>query len=334
MHSTAPLAIARALPTRAVVTGAAGFLGSHLCQALLAQGVDVVGVDRRDPETHRTAALNLAAIRHDPRFIFVTGDLRACAIEPLLPGAEVVFHLAGIPGVHPSWGADFDDYVACNISATQRLMHAVTRLRVPRLVVASSSSVYGSANGRPSSETDHPRPASPYAVTKLAEEQLCLAHAARPECDTTVVALRYFTVYGPRQREDMFIQRLLTAATTGQAVTLYGNGKQTRDFTYVDDAIAATIAAGSVRLSHCVINVGGGGGTALHDVIDQAQRLTHRKISLKSENARSGDVAATCADTTTAQGTLGWTPATRLEEGMSAQLNWMASRRSASIARV
>ncbi|SDG83910.1 Nucleoside-diphosphate-sugar epimerase [Sinosporangium album] len=332
MHSTVPQTYPR--PTRAVVTGAAGFLGSHLCQTLLAQGVDVIGIDRRDPVFHRGAYLNLADVRHDPRFIFVTGDLRTCAIEPLLPGADVVFHLAGIPGVHPSWGADFDDYVASNITATQRLMHAVTRLRVPRLVVASSSSVYGSATNRPSSETDHPRPASPYAVTKLAEEQLCLAHAARRDCATTVVALRYFTVYGPRQREDMFIQRLLKAATTEQPITLYGDGNQRRDFTFVDDAITATVAAGSALLSHSVINVGGGGQTALRDVVEHVRQLTAGRISIRSETARSGDVTTTCADTSTARRLLGWTPSTNLLEGLRAQLDWMTSRHNPSIASV
>ncbi|WP_433235572.1 NAD-dependent epimerase/dehydratase family protein [Streptosporangium sp. CA-135522] len=330
MHTPAPAATPHDPLRRAVVTGAAGFIGSHLCQTLLGLGVSVVGVDRRDPDQHQGAAVNLAAIRHEPDFIFVTGDLRTCAIEPLLPDADAVFHLAGIPGVHPSWGADFDDYVASNISATQRLMHAATRLRVPRLVVASSSSVYGATDGNPSAETDHPRPASPYAVTKLAEEQLCLAHAARPDCDTTVVALRYFTVYGPRQREDMFIQRLLTAAVTGQKVSIYGDGNQRRDFTYIDDAVSATIAAATTCLPSSIINVGGGTNASLNDILHHAQEVTGQTIRVHIASPRSGDVPATCANPSVARRLLGWNPNTDLHAGIGAQAEWLLTRRGAS----
>ncbi|GAA1613695.1 NAD-dependent epimerase/dehydratase family protein [Nonomuraea maheshkhaliensis] len=315
------------LVRRVVVTGAAGFIGSHLCQALITRGVTVIGVDRRDPSRHSIAAQNLADIRDHPAFIFATGDLRTCAIEPLLIDADVVFHLAAIPGVQPSWGADFDDYVACNVSATQRLMHAVTRLRIPRLVVASSSSVYGATGGRPSAETDHPKPASPYAVTKLAEEQLCLAHAARSECATTVVALRYFTVYGPRQRQDMFVHRLLTAASTGATLHIYGDGRQRRDFTYIDDAVAATVAAGTVSLPNSVINVGAGTTTRINDVVELARRITGAPIDVRSTSARSGDVPVTHADPSCVRHLLGWAPATDLLTGMTAQRGWLASSR-------
>ncbi|MEW9533609.1 NAD-dependent epimerase/dehydratase family protein [Microbispora sp. NPDC049125] len=303
-----------------MVTGVAGFIGSHLAQALLERGVTVIGVDRRNAETDRSAAVNLTALHRHPSFVPITADLRNCAVEPLLLDADAVFHLAGVPGVRPSWGPQFGDYVACNILATQRIMQAATRLGVPRLVVASSSSVYGPTDGTPSRESDPVRPASPYAVTKLAEEQLCLAHAARPDCSTTVVALRYFTVFGPRQREDMAIHRILTAAVEGRTVHLYGDGSQRRDFTYVLDAVAATITAATAPISSGVINVGAGTTFSLLDVVDHARRLTGRPVIKELCATHSGDVPATCADPTTARSLLGWTPSVDLATGMARQL--------------
>ncbi|MET9950541.1 NAD-dependent epimerase/dehydratase family protein [Streptomyces sp. NPDC006339] len=274
------------VPRRAVVTGAAGFIGSHLAHALVQAGAVVVGVDRRDPATDPTAAANLAALQRLPGYMHITADLLNCAIEPLLVDANAVFHLAGIPGVRPSWGPKFSEYVASNVLATHRVMDAITRMGIPRLVVASSSSVYGPTEGGPSVETDRPQPASPYAVTKLAEEQLCLAHSAQAHCPTSVVALRYFTVYGPRQRPDMFTHRALTAALTGQALRLYGDGHQRRDFTYIDDAVAATIAAATIPTASGVINVGGGSSASLLEVINIANSLSGREIQIHQENPR------------------------------------------------
>ncbi|GII34630.1 NAD-dependent epimerase/dehydratase family protein [Planotetraspora mira] len=308
------------LPRRAVVTGAAGFIGSHLAQALLGHGVTVIGVDRRSAETDPSAAANLAALHQHPGFIPITADLSTCAIEPLLLDADVVFHLAGIPGVRPSWGPRFHDYVACNILAAQRIMDAATLLRVPRLVVASSSSVYGHTDGRPSTESDPVRPASPYAVTKLAEEQLCLAHATRPDCATTVVALRYFTVFGPRQREDMVVHRILAAAVEGRPFPIYGDGSQRRDFTYVQDAVAATISAATAPIGSAVINVGAGTTFSLLDVIKHARYLTGRPVVTEHSPRRHGDVPATCADSAAARRLLGWVPSVDLVTGMAAQL--------------
>ncbi|WP_329426143.1 NAD-dependent epimerase/dehydratase family protein [Streptomyces sp. NBC_01268] len=179
MSRNSPAHLTTTVPRRAVVTGAAGFIGSHLARALVQAGAIVIGVDRRDPATDPTAAANLAALQGIPGYMHVTADLLSCAIEPLLVEANAVFHLAGIPGVRPSWGPKFSDYVASNILATHRVMDAVARMGVPRLVVASSSSVYGATDGGASVETDRPQPASPYAVTKLAEEQLCLAHSTQ-----------------------------------------------------------------------------------------------------------------------------------------------------------
>ncbi|WP_058042252.1 NAD-dependent epimerase/dehydratase family protein [Streptomyces roseifaciens] len=305
---------------RAVVTGAAGFIGSHLAHALLQTGAAVIGVDRRDPASDESTAVNLTVLHGVQGYIHVTADLLDCAIDPLLVDADVIFHLAGIPGVRPSWGPQFSEYVHSNILATQRVMDAATRMRVPRLVVASSSSVYGVTSGGPSVESDRLRPVSPYAVTKLAEEQLCLAHAARAACPTSVIALRYFTVYGPRQRPDMFIHRTLHAALTGGPLRLFGDGYQRRDFTFVDDAIAATIAAATTPPDTSIINVGGGANASLIDVINVAQSLTGREIDVRADTARSGDVLSTRADTRLAEATLGWRATADLHSGMRAQM--------------
>lgn len=309
---------------RAVVTGTAGFIGSHLAQALLRDGTTVIGLDRRDAHSDQFAAANLAPLVGRPGFISVTADLLSCAIEPVLLDADVVFHLAGIPGVRPSWGPQFGTYVQSNILATQRVMDAATRLGVPRVVVASSSSVYGPADNQPSLETDHPHPASPYAVTKLAGEQLCLAHAARPDCPTNVVALRYFTVFGPRQRADMFIHRALHSALTDAPLRLYGNGQQRRDFTFIDDAIAATLAAAHAPGDAGVVNVGGGTNASLNEVIALAEQLSGRLIRIEPFTTRNGDVTVTRASGEHARSVLGWGPTVDLHSGMAIQLQHLA----------
>ncbi|MFD9967664.1 NAD-dependent epimerase/dehydratase family protein [Streptomyces sp. NPDC059011] len=327
--SQLPSHLTTAVPRRAVVTGAAGFIGSHLVHALVQAGAVVVGVDRRDPATDPTAAANLAVLRGLPGYMHVTADLLSCAIEPLFVDANAVFHLAGIPGVRPSWGPKFSEYVASNVLATHRVMDAVTRMGVPRLVVASSSSVYGPTDGGASLETDRPQPASPYAVTKLAEEQLCLAHSAQAHCPTSVVALRYFTVYGPRQRPDMLTHRALTAALTGQPLRLYGDGHQRRDFTYIDDAVSATIAAATIPTASGVINVGGGSSASLLEVINIANSLAGREIQIHQENPRSGDVLTTRANPGRAHEVLGWQPHVDLHNGMRAQMQALAAESAA-----
>ncbi|WP_345034473.1 NAD-dependent epimerase/dehydratase family protein [Streptomyces sannanensis] len=312
-----------------MVTGAAGFIGSHLAHTLVQAGAVVVGVDRRDPATDRTAAANLAALQGVPGYMHVTADLLNCAIEPLLVDADVIFHLAGIPGVRPSWGPQFGEYVTCNVLATHRVMGASTRIGVPRLVVASSSSVYGPTDGGASVETDRPQPASPYAVTKLAEEQLCLAHAAQAHCPTAVVALRYFTVYGPRQRSDMFTHRAIQAALTGQPLRLYGDGHQRRDFTYIDDAVTATIAAATTPSAQGVINVGGGSNASLLEVIHIANSLVGRDIQVHQQNPRTGDVLTTRANPGRAREVLGWQPQVDLHSGMRAHMQALTAEPAA-----
>src|SRR4051794_21169049 len=227
---------------RALVTGVAGFIGSTLADALLARGDHVLGVDCFTPYYERdTKEANLSGARGCDRFELVEQDLRTCDIDGMLDGIDVVFHQAGQPGVRLSWSDGFADYTSLNVLATQRLLEAAKRVGGTKIVYASSSSVYGNAAAYPTTENDLPRPHSPYGVTKLAAEHLCNLYASNWKLPT--VSLRYFTVYGPRQRPDMATHRLLAATLSGTPFPLYGDGSAVRDFTYVDDAVAANLAA-------------------------------------------------------------------------------------------
>ncbi|MDR7303871.1 NAD-dependent epimerase/dehydratase family protein [Haloactinomyces albus] len=313
---------------RAVVTGAAGFIGGHLVKRLVDAGVLVIGVDRRDPKHDTLAAANLTEALQSPNFVFVPADLVDCSVESLLLDADVVFHLAGIPGVRPSWGERFSEYAECNIVVTQRIMEAAVRLGVPRVVVASSSSVYGRTGGAPSAETAATAPMSPYGVSKLAAESLCLAHADRADSRTSVAALRYFTVYGPRQRADMLIGRVLEAALGGPPVRVYGAGGQRRDFTFITDAVEATIAAATATDDTGVFNIGAGQASSVTDVVRIAEELTGTRIPTSPVAARDGDVPATLADHSRAREVLGWGPQVDLAGGMRRHWQWLTADKS------
>lgn len=305
-----------------VVTGAAGFIGSHLVDRLLDLGHVVVGVDCRGPRGDELAALNLVGALGHKRFTRVQVDIGQADLNTVLAGAGCVFHCAAVPGVRASWGPQFPAYVAANVTGTHRLLAACARAKVRRLVYCSSSSVYGVA-GHPSRESDPTRPVSPYGVTKLAGEQLCQAHAARADTDLTVVALRYFSVYGPRQRPDMAIGRVLAAALSGTQYTLFGDGSQRRDFTYVEDVVDATIAASHMDVSASVLNVGGGSSASLLDVIAIAADTVGRPLSVTTVDARAGDVPATAADLSWASAVLGYRPRTDLRAGMARHAEWL-----------
>lgn len=307
---------------RVVVTGAAGFIGGHLAARLIADGATVIGLDRRDPHRDTAAAENLADVLAEPTFSYRRLDVAEQRWEEVMHDADVVLHLAAQPGVRPSWGPRFDDYVTSNVVATQRVVDAAIRIGVPRLVIASSSSVYGRTDGRPSSETTPTVPMSPYGVTKLAAESLALAHAQRNDSVTSVAALRYFTVYGPRQRPDMLIGRVLTATLGGPPLQLYGSGEQCRDFTYVDDIVDATVTASSSTIPG-VFNVGAGRATSVHEVLRIAEGLTGRRVPVNQDAARNGDVLATLADSTLAHDTLEWWPQVDLTTGMRRHLDWL-----------
>ncbi|GAA0905888.1 NAD-dependent epimerase/dehydratase family protein [Virgisporangium aurantiacum] len=305
-----------------MVTGAAGFIGSHLVDALLATGHVVVGVDRRNPCSDLLAGLNLAGAVNHPKFTWVDADVANASLDAVLDGADCVFHLAGLPGVRRSWGCEFAAYVTANIVATERLVAACERAGVRRLVYASSSSVYGPTTAA-SRESDPTRPISPYGITKLAGELLCLAHAVRADSRLSVVALRYFTVYGPRQRPDMAIGRMLAAALTGKRYPLFGNGSQRREFTYVSDVVNATIAASRLEQRHAVVNVGGGASVSITDLLGIVGDLTGRPVPLAAVAAQPGDVCATAADLTNARACLDYRPSVNLPVGLALHLEWL-----------
>lgn len=308
---------------RVVVTGAAGFIGSHLTEALLRGEHDVVGVDSFTPyyDVARKRA-NVERAITNPRFELVEADLRTAALDTLLHGVDVVFHQAGQPGVRLSWSDSFALYVEHNVLATQRLLEAARGTSLRRFVFASSSSVYGNAETYPTRETDLPRPFSPYGVTKLAAEHLCVLYAANWGVPT--VSLRYFTVYGPRQRPDMAFSRFLTAVLEGDAVPRYGDGEQVRDFTYVDDVVAANIAAATADVAAgTVVNVAGGSATTVNALIELMGELCGRTITVEELPTQPGDVRRTGGTVDRARELLGWEPQVGLREGIRRQLEWL-----------
>ena len=300
---------------RAVVTGAAGFVGSHLCRHLLGQGDDVVGIDAMTDfydVTHKEA--NLASLTAWDSFAFHRADLLDAPLRQLFDGAEVVFHLAGQPGVRPSWGPEFAVYVKRNILATQRLLETLRDVPVRKIVYSSSSSVYGDAESYPTVETVRPRPVSPYGVTKLAAEHLCELY--RANFGTPTASLRLFTVYGPGQRPDMAFSRLIGAALRGTPFPLFGDGSQTRDFTYVGDVVQA-LGAAALSAWTGIANIGGGSQTSMAEVIRLVGALAGHAVETVRQPAQPGDVRDTAADTTVARHAFGYASAVPLTEGLA-----------------
>ena len=305
---------------KCIVTGAAGFIGSHLCEALVAEGHEVVGIDAFIPYYPRAIKeSNLHDLRRRPEFTFVEGDLRTMNLDPLMKGVDVVFHLAAMPGLMKSW-SDLDLYSTCNILATQRLLEAARHYSVAHFIHASTSSVYGrNADG---DEASPLRPVSPYGVTKLAAEHLCLAY--RENFGIPVTILRYFSVYGPRQRPDMGYHILIRSILEGTPFPLYGDGEQTRSNTFIRDCIAATLLAAQRRDVSIgeIFNVGGGQVVSLNEVIAMVEKLAGRKARIERRPPRPGDQRHTCADISKARKLLGYEPTTPVSEGLQAQLEW------------
>lgn len=305
--------------SRILVTGAAGFIGAHLVDRLLADGCEVIGVDAfTGYYSRRRKERNLAPSIREDSFRLVEGDLLALNLDELLRGVGGVVHLAGEPGVRRSWGGNFSRYLERNVLSTQRLLEAAWRNATPRLVYASSSSVYGPNPGHPVAE-DHPRrPASPYSFSKLAAEDLIGLYARERDIPATI--LRYFTVYGPRQRPEMALSRFISAALRRRPVEIFGDGEQKRDMTYVSDAVDATVAAFDAPPG--VYNVGGGTRATVNQMINAVGRMTGYPVEAVYGPAAEGDVLSTWADSRRAMRVLGYRSRVGLEEGIAAQARW------------
>lgn len=315
---------------RSVVTGSAGFLGSHLAERLLQAGHHVVGIDKflaNYPREFKKS--NLSGLRDHPGFRFVEDDLCRLDLSDLLRGASYVFHLAAQPGVRSSWGREFAQYTDNNILATQKLLEACKERKIKKFVYASSSSVYGDTEDLPMREDGRPRPVSPYGVSKLAAEHLCYLYWKAFGLPT--VSLRYFTVYGPRQRPDMFFHIFMRSLLRGEEMPLFDDGEQSRDFTFCGDIAEGTLSAALYEGCGEVFNLGGGSRITVNEVIAMMERITGRKAKLKRFARQRGDVRHTQADGSRACEKLGFVPKVGLEDGLAQEWSWMAKMIQASV---
>jgi nucleoside-diphosphate-sugar epimerase len=313
---------------RSLVTGAAGFIGSHLCQRLLQEGHDVVGLDCfTDHYPRSVKEENLAELRAHPRFQFVETDMVEVDLGALVGGRDYIFHHAAQAGVRKSWGRDFLIYLRNNIDATQRLLEAVkeSAAGIKRLVYASSSSVYGSDGQLPMREDHYLQPLSPYGVTKLAGEHLC--HLYWENYGIPVVSLRYFTIYGPRQRPDMAFHRFIRKAIQGDPITVYGDGEQTRDFTFISDAIEANLLAVKEDVAGKVFNIGGGSRISVKEVIRLLERILAGPIQVEYQAGLKGEMKHTYADCLRARDLLGYIPRVSISEGLAREVAWLRGER-------
>jgi UDP-glucose 4-epimerase len=310
-----------------LVTGGAGFIGSTLSERLLEQGAGVRAIDAfTDFYPRPLKERNLEQLRGRAGYEFIEGDLRDVDLAAALDGITHVFHLAAQAGVRRSWGKEFQVYTGLNVDATQALLEACAKAPIERLVYASSSSVYGDDVAIPMTETALPQPVSPYGVTKLAAEQLC--HLYYVNYGVPAVSLRYFTVYGPRQRPDMGFNRFFRAILDGKPLIQFGDGLQTRDFTFVADAVTATAAAAVRGVPGRVYNIGGGSRVSLKEVFDLLGRVSGRPVVIDQQGPQKGDMRDTYADTTRARQDLAFAPSVTLEEGLRAMWRWMEATRA------
>jgi UDP-glucose 4-epimerase len=307
---------------KALVTGVAGFIGSHLAERLIQDGYEVCGIDRYlENYPRRWKEENLRSLLQSPRFRLIEADLVQLPLTDLLRGMRYVFHLAAQPGVRASWGKEFEQYTHNNILATQILLESCKKSGIQKFVFASSSSVYGDTTDLPMREDGLARPVSPYGMSKLAGEHLCYLYES--VFGVPAVSLRYFTVYGPRQRPDMGFHIFMRALLTGTELPLYDDGEQSRDFTFVSDIVRGTIAAALYPGSGDVFNLGGGCRTTLNQVLKTVERISGRKMKLRKLPHQAGDVRHTSAELARARDKLGFTPEIGLEDGLTQEWKWL-----------
>ncbi|HEY9596716.1 MAG TPA: NAD-dependent epimerase/dehydratase family protein [Cyanophyceae cyanobacterium] len=309
-----------------IVTGVAGFIGSNLAETLLKRGDRVIGIDQfndyYDPALKRK---NVSFVADHPNFQLVEGDIQTLDWATLLQDVDVVYHQAAQAGVRASWGDGFRSYTERNINATQILLEAAKEAKsLKRLVYASTSSVYGNAETMPTSEAICPQPVSPYGITKLAAERLCWLYLYN--FGVPVTALRYFTVYGPRQRPDMAFHKFFKAVIDDEAIPVYGDGQQTRDFTFIADAVAANLAAAEADAAVGeIFNIGGGSRVVLSDILNTMEGIVGQPIKRNHIEKAMGDARHTSADVTKAKNLIGYNPQVSLEEGLEREWQWIKS---------
>jgi len=313
-----------------IVTGAAGFIGSHLSERLVEQGHDVTGIDCfLDYYPKHIKEANLEKLIQSKRFTFLEQDLLEVSWPKYLNGAHTFFHVAAQAGVSASWGKNFVIYTKNNIDTTQKILEESKGFELNRFVFASTSSVYGDTDEIPMRETAMLKPISPYGVTKLAAEGLCYLYWKN--FGVPAVCLRYFTVYGPRQRPDMAFYKFLLAALEDRTITIFEDGNQTRDFTYIDDIVEGTIAAGLKGKPGVIYNLGGGSRTSVNEVIQTLQEITGKPISFRFGEKQKGDMRDTFASTERAYAELGYRPAVSLKEGLLREYEWLQGLRTRNL---
>jgi nucleoside-diphosphate-sugar epimerase len=307
---------------KCLVTGVGGFIGSHLAERLLREGYEVIGIDSfLDNYPKPIKENNIRGLLESSKFKFIEVSIVNMNLSEIVDQVEVVYHQAAIPGVRSSWGKNFDQYTVNNINATQTLLEACKDKRIKKFIYASSSSVYGDAMELPVKESSRKSPISPYGVTKLAGENMASLYF---NCyGVPTVSLRYFTVYGPRQRPDMAFHRFISAILDEREIEIYGSGEQTRDFTYIDDAVEANVRAFLEAKEGGIYNIGGGSRVRLIESLNIIEEISGKKANLRFIEAQSGDVMHTYADVSSAKRDLGYSPGVDIKEGLRRHYDWL-----------